>query len=379
MKLRQTLQDHQDSEPMSASDSGTVLSSRAYPDVQATVDNSPRVIAQSKTLHSVIGNEQPAAPVPESIAQETSSIANTRSAPIQFMLPRIRSLTYQVSKSIAGYINNINSNNINNNNINNNNINNNTINNSTNNNSINNILNNKPNKRSGFNKKSLKKINRKQNTQHTKFTSNTNQEQRRNFASSTNNKLSDKSKENSSKTDSTPISNEENKDAFTIEKIIAPSTNQTIEAAVQDNAIVPLNKIHLYARGLLHDQKDKLRDLQSKKQKDRKSFDKDPENGKNLEKLKKNQHNFERSKDMSSKLKSIGLDDTPEHNNMLVEHFLKAGQQANTENQGVTISILEGPNGSLKVKSTWKILPDNRAYLATMIFFPTDSQSKDKP
>lgn len=84
MKLRQTLQDHQDSEPMSASDSGTVLSSRTYPDVQAEVDNSPRVIAQCKTLHSLRGSEQSAAPVPQANTLKAPTIATTQNAPIQF-------------------------------------------------------------------------------------------------------------------------------------------------------------------------------------------------------------------------------------------------------------------------------------------------------
>lgn len=194
MKLRQTLQGHQDSEPISASHTGTALSSRSYPAVQAAVDNSPRVIAQSKTLDCVVGNEQPTAAAPESIAQETSSIANMRSAPIQFMLTAVRSLTNhglrakkQISKSIAGHINN--------------------------NNSItNNILNNKPNKSSEYNKKSSKKINHNQNTQHINSISKTNEGLRRNYASSLNNNLTNRFKDNPSETDFTSTPKEENKE-----------------------------------------------------------------------------------------------------------------------------------------------------------------------
>ncbi|WP_374536064.1 hypothetical protein [Chitinimonas taiwanensis] len=188
MKLRQTLQDHQDSEPISASDSGTVLSSRTYPDVQATVDNSPRVIAQSKTLHSVIGNEQPAAPVPESIAEETSRIANVRSAPIQltrtgksFAIPILGAIS-SFTKFVTNY-----------------------------------------GKQKGFNKKPKKPLESnelfktkyntlKRNTPKRNFWSSIKQTQQRYFTSSSKKYLSNKFQDNPSETDPSSIPKEKNKE-----------------------------------------------------------------------------------------------------------------------------------------------------------------------
>lgn len=55
---------------------------------------------------------------------------------------------------------------------------------------------------------------------------------------------------------------------------------------------------------------------------------------------------------------------------MIINHLLKTGQSVGPANRVWVPSFLEGPNGALHVKSTWKILDDNRAYLNTLMFVP---------
>jgi len=58
------------------------------------------------------------------------------------------------------------------------------------------------------------------------------------------------------------------------------------------------------------------------------------------------------------------------NNNLLINHLLDVGQTVSPTNRLWVPSLLEGPNGSLQVKSTWKIMNDNRAYLNTLMFVP---------
>jgi hypothetical protein len=158
-----------------------------------------------------------------------------------------------------------------------------------------------------------------------------------------------------------------------IELFTAPQTGKVIEAAVDGNGVVPLDKVNIYARGKVADDPSKLRELQRFKQNNRKLFDADSNNAKLLDKLKKQRHNFDRSQGMKDQLENIGLLDTPENNQMLIEHLLEVGNKVTPKNREWVPSILKGPNGSLKVESTWTILDDGRAYLSTLKFIPIKS------
>jgi hypothetical protein len=155
-----------------------------------------------------------------------------------------------------------------------------------------------------------------------------------------------------------------------IEEFIAPSTGKSIQAAVNGNAIVPIDKISLYARGRVADVSEELSAFQQYKQSARKMFDANPANIDRLEQLKSMQHNFDRSSDMASQLENIGLANTKANNDFLINHLLDTGQNITPLNRLWAPSQIEGPNGVLQVKSTWKILDDNRAYLNTLMFVP---------
>ncbi len=154
-----------------------------------------------------------------------------------------------------------------------------------------------------------------------------------------------------------------------LEEIIAPN-GRSIQTAVDGNAIVPLDKIAIYARGGVADVSEELSAWNQYKQGARKMFDANPENAARLKQLNDMQHNFDRSIDMGKRLDSIGLTNTEVNNNLLINHLLDTGQGVNPANRLWVPSIFEGPNGALQVKSTWKILDDNRAYLNTLMFVP---------
>ena len=155
-----------------------------------------------------------------------------------------------------------------------------------------------------------------------------------------------------------------------LEEFVAPSTGKSVQAAVNGNAIVPVDKVSIYARGGVADVSQELRVLQNLKQSSRKLFDANPENFDRLDQLKLMQHNYERSKAMARELDKVGFTNTPANNKILINHLLETGQLVGPANRVWVPSVLEGPNGALQVKSTWKIMDDNRAYLNTLIFVP---------
>jgi hypothetical protein len=154
-----------------------------------------------------------------------------------------------------------------------------------------------------------------------------------------------------------------------LEEIVAPN-GKTIQTAVNGNAVVPIEKVKIYARGKVVDVSEELRALNQYRQKARKMFDANPENAARLKQLKKMQHNFDRSVDLKQRLEDIGLPNSEANNNLLINHLLDTGQGVNSANREWVSSILKGPSGSLQVKSTWKILGDNRAYLSTLVLVP---------
>ncbi|MEF2269951.1 hemagglutinin repeat-containing protein [Janthinobacterium sp. LS2A] len=154
-----------------------------------------------------------------------------------------------------------------------------------------------------------------------------------------------------------------------MEEITAPN-GKNITVAVDGNAIVPTDKVAIYARGKVADVGEELNAWNQYKQGARKIFDANPENATRLDTLNKMQKNFDRSNDMGNSLEKIGLIDNDRNNNLIINHLLDTGNGVNSENRLWLPSVLEGPQGTLKVKSTWKILDDNRVYLNTIMLVP---------
>ena len=110
------------------------------------------------------------------------------------------------------------------------------------------------------------------------------------------------------------------------QKFTAPYFGKIINVAVDGDAIVPLDKVNIYARGKVKNVKEELRTLQRFKQTRRKIFDIDPQNDINLQRLKNLHHNWERSVDMNKNLELIDLADTPANNEKIINHLLEVGQ-----------------------------------------------------
>ncbi|MEK3722643.1 PrsW family glutamic-type intramembrane protease [Paenibacillus sp. FSL H8-0034] len=174
--------------------------------------------------------------------------------------------------------------------------------------------------------------------------------------------------------DDTPNKVEEGTGELKTEEVIAPQSGKAIKVYTDGNTIIPVDKIEKYLRGKVNvniqELTKELRDLKQLRQTQRKVFDADPQNAERIKRLEKMKHNFDRSDDMRQKLESIGLSDTIENNQSIAQHLLEVGKQVNRENTLDFPSILEGPDGKLKVLTTWKMV-DGQPYLSTIKLIPT--------
>ncbi|MNI17736.1 hypothetical protein D3C73_711170 [compost metagenome] len=116
-----------------------------------------------------------------------------------------------------------------------------------------------------------------------------------------------------------------------------------------------------------------LRELKQLRQTQRKVFDADPQNAERIKRLESMKHNYERSEDMRNKLESIGLGDTAENNQYIAEHLLDIGKNITPENRMDFPSVLEGPNGRVKVLTTWSIVA-GKPYLSTIKLIPIKNE-----
>ena len=73
---------------------------------------------------------------------------------------------------------------------------------------------------------------------------------------------------------------------------------------------------------------------------------------------------------MASTLVEAGLPDNPAENAKLLEHLLGVGEKVKAGANVDVASELVGPDGAIKMLSTWKILPDGEAYLSTIKLIP---------
>lgn len=147
----------------------------------------------------------------------------------------------------------------------------------------------------------------------------------------------------------------------------------TIDAAIEGNAIVPVAKVTAYARGrspFPDEMRSELRELRRQKQTARRAFDADPTNEARLKKLERMKHNHDRSTDMAETLEEAGLEDTPTTNEDLIRHLLQSGQDVTQASRVDHRSEYHAPGGTLKILTTWTILPDGRAYLSTLKVIP---------
>ena len=148
----------------------------------------------------------------------------------------------------------------------------------------------------------------------------------------------------------------------------------TVDVVEQGRAIVPTGKVELYPRGKVmpftEEMASELKSLKNERQTARKEFDKDPGKAARIEKLEQLKHNAERSAEMAKSLEKAGLPDTPAVNDEIIRHLLEIGQRINEGNRVRYPSEMSGSAGKVKLLSTWVILPDGRAFLASINVIP---------
>jgi hypothetical protein len=158
------------------------------------------------------------------------------------------------------------------------------------------------------------------------------------------------------------------------ETMKAPSSGKDIEVVAEGNAVVPPSKVTTWIRGKAIKFTDAMREeakaLRAKKQTARKEFDADPANAKRLRELGDLERNYNRSKAMASNLEEAGIPDTPAVNDEIIKQLLDVGQSVTSENRVGVRTVLQGEHGRVLAETTWTILPDGRAYLATLILKP---------
>jgi hypothetical protein len=113
-----------------------------------------------------------------------------------------------------------------------------------------------------------------------------------------------------------------------------------------------------------------LRELNAFKQSDRKVFDSNPVNEKRIDELKRLRKNYQRSQEMSESLEAVGLSDNVVNNDLIINHILDVGQEINSSNRVQYVSTLKGPDGDLKVLSTFRVFDDGSKYLSSINFIP---------
>jgi len=152
---------------------------------------------------------------------------------------------------------------------------------------------------------------------------------------------------------------------------------KTIACAKQGSVLVPIDKVAIYAMGKVKKYpEDELRRLQELKQKNRKSFDANPENKRRLKEIMKLKYNDERSQEMLESIKKIGIADSVDGISPIIAHLLSVGEEVDVQSPVRHPGKLEGPLGNLKVLSTWTVLPDGMRYLSSMNFIPQKEENE---
>lgn len=148
-------------------------------------------------------------------------------------------------------------------------------------------------------------------------------------------------------------------------------TGKTVKCAKKGTALVALGKIEVYAMGKVGKHNaEELRRLQRMKQTKRKVYDADPNNEEELRKQKILRHNYQRSQEMFESVRKVGMSDSPEDASQIITHLLNVGETATLSARRNLVCEIKAPNGSLRVLSTWAILPNGNKYLSTLNFIP---------
>ena len=156
-----------------------------------------------------------------------------------------------------------------------------------------------------------------------------------------------------------------------IEEVVPPGSNKPVAVYTDGNAQINVGKVDVYMRGKVQLDVDattqRINELNAIKRANPSNFTDAMKE--ELKQCNNRLHNYQRSIEMANTLDGAGITNTLENNNMIVESLFDAAKEVKASNTEI-ISYIEGTNGQVQVVSRWKILPDGKPYLATVILKP---------
>ncbi|MCL1675934.1 hypothetical protein [Elizabethkingia meningoseptica] len=164
---------------------------------------------------------------------------------------------------------------------------------------------------------------------------------------------------------------------FKTEKIINATNGVEIICFSFNKALVPIDKILMYARGRVrgYENLSKLEkdfvELKKLKQTQRKVFDSNPENNLKLKNIQKDIENINKSINNKKGLEKAGYFDDINGNKKVFDYVLAiANKNASNIKQGEWLIVpLRGPKGNVTTMTQWQKLSNGKLYLKTIKIF----------
>jgi len=118
-------------------------------------------------------------------------------------------------------------------------------------------------------------------------------------------------------------------------------------------------------------EREEFEQLKKERKENQREFSKNPAKKARIKDLKQKAANLRKSQANLSAILAVGLSDSVEDRNRIVEHLFDVGSRVTVKEQGQLIrSKLTAPHGLLTVLSAWKIINHDKKYLTTIKFIP---------
>lgn len=150
-------------------------------------------------------------------------------------------------------------------------------------------------------------------------------------------------------------------------------SGRMIQCAKRGQVVIQLNRVTIYGYGRVKfPEREELRQLRKERVKNQRAFSKLPQKQRRLDKLARKEENQRKSQENLQAIKSVGMNDSPEDIQTIIQHLLDVGTTvtASTASGAMVRSHIEAPNGRLTVLTGWKIFEDGTIYMTTIHFIP---------
>ena len=150
-------------------------------------------------------------------------------------------------------------------------------------------------------------------------------------------------------------------------------SGRTVQCAKYEQVVIQINRVTIYGCGRVKfPEQEELRQLRKERLRNQRAFSKFPEKQRRLNKLARKEENQRKSKENLQAIKSVGMNDSPEDIQTIIQHLLHVGKSvtASTTGGAMRRSHIEAPNGRLTVLTGWKLFDDGTIYMTTIHFIP---------